>query len=131
MYTLLLLFILCGLGGIAIGINTNIITAYLAYCGFIALSIILFIGVSVLVSVLTPKIERTNVYDVVELTDDIIVIDIGHGHSLTLSRKCVVETVMRREVCPKLEITTFHMDDALAKWFVPICLWPDLFTLYI
>lgn len=131
MYTLLLLFILCGLGSIAIGINTNIIIAYLAYSGLITLSIILFIGVSALISFLTPKIEHTNVYNVIELTDDIIVIDIGHGHSLALSRDCVVETVMCGEVCPKLEITTFHIDDALEKWFVPICLWPDLFTLYI
>ena len=131
MYTLLLLFILCGLGGIAIGINTNIIIGYLVYSGLIALSILLFIGISVLISFLTPKIEHTNVYNVIKLTDDIIVIDIGHGYSLTLSRDCVVETVMCGEVCPKLEITTFHVDDALEKWFVPICLWPDLFTLYI
>lgn len=131
MYILLLLCILCGAIGVVISLNTNIILGYLIYTGSVLLTILLFIGVSALISFLTPKIEHTNVYNVIELTDDIVVIDDGHGHSLTLSRDCVVETVMCGEVCPKLEIITFHIDDALAKWFIPICLWPDLFTLYI
>lgn len=131
MYTLLLLFILCGMCGVVAGANVDIIFGYAIYSCLIALAIILFIGVSALISVIAPKIEDTKICNVIELTDDIIVIDIGQGHSLSLSREHVTETIVCGEKCPKLKITMFHMDDTLAKWFIPICLSPDIWTLYI
>lgn len=131
MYTLLLLLCLSVVCGFVVGITTNFIIGYVAYGLFVTLAIVIFIGISAVISYLTPKIEHTNIYNVIELTDDAIVIDVGNGHAISFSRDCVTETVMRGETCPKLEIITFHIDNASSRWFIPVCFWPDLWTLYI
>ena len=58
--------------------------------------------------------------------DDDIVVEGGY----VLSKSRIDTIIFADETVPKLEITTFHISDALSRWFIPICIQPDIWTLY-